>query len=988
MKIFVNVLACVGFGFLLAGCGGNDAEDPEGGVFPVDRTFVVFNPAIGELPIPNDLLFSGEAAADGTMFAGVDPSNPVVTGIDALDGNSVLSPFDVEFTGSLSKAQTLDAQSFVVENGIVVPNPNQNVFLLPLTFPSGDSLLQASADLNGDGSATSVEVPTFSEALAFQSAVAANDIESLAALATPKLRAELISLDGGVDNVVRITPLVPLDAKTKYLVVLTGLIDVADNPVFPNVAYETIRNPDSNLSGIAAGLAPLRPAVQSWEQLASGYFSFMQQVFDSVGLSQTAPTADDILMTLTFTTAGTTDVLTHIAAPETFFSASLTSGYKKAAIVNAVTGRYPLNGSAAGLNDPTDIAITQTLGFLLTSSVLPDNSPNPLFQSSIAAAIQSGADYASIAGNDATAAFVIQSAAAQAAIQVHDSGDQARGDAAPFVSIQAEAAGTVLALSGNNPAAVFPLPTPKPSRFFRVDPASTINPALVAPARVYQGQITLPQYTSSATGVDLVNERWQANEIIGQSIDAGRANPAGTTPPSDRTTYRYPFPAQVEEITVPLLSVLPDDATLANFGIAKPEQGWPVVIHIHGITSDRSSALPSANAMAFACVRPDLSGVTGLPCFATIAIDQPQHGLAPEGATVPGLFDASDPAAVLEPNLPIGDPEAPSEALVERHFGFTANAAAQPIPMNYELGLGRSGSLFINLSNFENVRDKLRQMVLDLLSLNASIPEMDVDGNGLADDLDFSRVYVIGNSLGGINGIPFVAVNNSDAVQTSVFSNLPKIQAAAMLNTGGGLPRLLTNSNAFAPTILQGLAAASDELTQGKSGFESYVSVFQGVLDSVDPMNFADMLADTNSDTGILLTEIIGNGTTEQPSDLTIPNAADALWGAQYGPLNRVLDNGFAIDGFPAPLAGTEPLIAQFGADKSAEATGDGDPNVLVSRFVEGSHGNVVSAGNAQAEPFSSAAVFSEMVSQFAIFFANNGTVSNSIVTNTSVVED
>ncbi len=975
---------------LLSGCSGDDADDQEveGGVLPADRTFIVFNPAFSQLPSPNDLLFAGEPAADGTMFAGNDPANPVIGGIDDLDGNSLLSPLEVSFTASLDANQTFDAASFVQVGEAVIPNPQQNVFLLPLTFPSGDGLLQASADIDNDGSAESLETPTFWEALQYQRAVAANDLATLSGLANPKVRAELVSLNGGSNNTLRIVPLEPLLPKTKYLVVVTRLNDANGNPVFLNPAYESIRDPGSNLAGVNPALVPLRPAVQGWEQLAQGYFGFMQSVFDSANVAGSAPAYDDILMTLTFTTAGVEDVLTSLAAPETFFDASLRSGYKKDAIVKLVTGVYTLDGAGNGLTSATDLAINQTLNFLLTSALLPGEQPNPLYNPVIAGAIAAGADYAALA-NDASAAFIMQSAAAQAAIQVHDSGDEAQGDAAPFIDIASEAAGTVLALSANDVQALFPVPRARDTRFFRVDPAAAINSALPAPALVYQGEIELAQYQAAPgeSGAELLTEAWTADPNIGAALDVARGQPQGTTPPSDKTTYRYPFPAEKATSRVPLLAVMPDATTLASFGVTKPEAGWPVVIALHGITTDRSTVLPTANAMAFACVAPDLSGPSGAPCFATVAIDQPLHGVSVGGSVVPGLFNASAPGADISANLPVGDPLAPSESLSERHFNFTADASAQPIPMDYDNNIGSSGSLFINLTNFANTRDRLRQAVLDLMNLNASLATMDIDGDGIANDIDTSRVYFIGTSLGGVDGIPFVAVNNSAAVQNSMFNNLPRVNSAAFLNTGGGLPRLLSNSPALGPRILGGLAAASDQLVAGASGLESYLNVFQGVLASVDPMNFAAFLSPSAADTGILLTEIIGDGSAAQPSDQTIPNAADTRWGAANGPLVANID-GLVINNLNAPLAGTEPLIAQFGAIKSADAVADGNEAVLVTRFIEGSHGTPVSAGNTDADPLSSAAVFAETVSQIVTLFAGDGLVAGSLVTNAEVVED
>ena len=970
---------------LTACSGGSDeSDDVTDGPARGEETRVVFNPSSSDLPVPNDLMFDRENP-DGTMNAGTDPANPVISGIDALDGNSVISPIDIAFSGSLDTAQELDTASFVVVGSSVIPNPNQNVFLLPLAYPSGDALVQAQADVDGDGSTESVEIPTFAEAMVYQRAVATADAATLMALATPTARADIISLDGGTNNVLRINPLEPLMPETKYLVVVTNDIQDANGyAVYPSHAYNFIRDPASPFDAddeTIDSLRALRTAISGWERLATGYFGFMQSVFDAAGVDATAPAPEDIVLSLTFTTGGTDTILKSIAAPETFFEKKFRTDFKQEAIAKLVAGTYNLSGDNSAMANVTDGAINSTLNFLLTSPTLPDTSPNPLYNASIAGAIAAGADYATIAA-DASAAFVMQTAAAEAAIQVHNSGDQMQGDLAPYVDIATQAAGTVVGLSGGNPAnvpAVFPSPAARPVTFFRVDDAAAINPALLAPAKVYQGEITLPYYQPTPAvgdGSSIKTSSWTpATYGAGENVVAA---------PSDKVTYRFPFPEKQEDVTVPLLAVLPDSTVV---GALKPATGWPVIIYVHGIRTDRSAALPMANAMAIACVDTTTGTPTGAPCFATVAIDQPLHGIAAEGSTVPGLTSATDPDSTLLPNVPAISPAAPSADLTERHFDFTADVQTNPIPMDYAADLGSSGSLFINLSNFTNARSNLQQMVLDLLNLNASLATMDIDGDGVANDIDPDRVYLIGHSLGAISGIPFIAVNNDPAIQDSPFNALPEVHAAALLNTGGGLPRLLVNSSSNAPTILQGLAAASDELTQGRSGLETYLNVFQGILDSVDAMSFAADLSAANSDTGILLTEIVGDGTADNPPDLTIPNAADTRWGEDKGPLRMVLDSGFVIEPFPAPLAGTEPLVGQFGAVATADA-GGADPAIMVTRFTDGSHGTPIAGSNTDADPYTSGAVFFEMVREIVTFFALDGVVPGSIVTDSSVVED
>ncbi|WP_045860516.1 MECDP-synthase [Teredinibacter purpureus] len=949
---------------LLNGCSNNDNELAEGEIAPAEKTYVIFSPGTSELPIPNDLLFASEPLADGTMYAGEAGGNPVVAGIDFLDGNSVLTPIDIAFSAPLDDSQILDATSFIAIDGAVIPNPNQNVFLLPLSYPGGDALLQTS--VNG----TSVEIPTFADAVAFQTGVATQNIALLGELAVPTARAELISLDGGSNNIIRINPLKPLMPETKYLVVLANIQDAMGNAVSSSIAYDFIRDPESNLADTS--LNGVRGAIQGWEQLASGYFGFMATVFEAASLPVEAPTAEDIIFTLTFTTGSTDSVLTSLAAPETFFEKSLRTGFKQDAIAKLVTGVYNVSGDNSAMTSVTDGAINSTINFLLTSPLLPDETPNALYNESIAGAVASGADFATIAA-DPTAAYIMQRAAAEAALSVHDSAAAELGDESPYVSISAQAMGTVQQLAAGAGApvnAIFPVPAPRANSFYRVDLASDLNALLSAPALVYQGQIALPIYQplpEGADGSNITSGNWIADTTIGFVIDAGLGNDAGTTPPSQMITHRYPFPAKQADVTIPLLAVLPEANTLASLGVTKPDAGWPVVINIPGITAERSTALPVADAMAFACINPETFAATGAPCFASITIDRPLHGIAAGGAFLSGLSSVTDPSVAIVPNI---EGATVSESITERHYDFTADATANAVPMDYSAEFGSSGSLFINLLHFAGTRDSLRQMALDLLNLNASLATMDVDGDG-EPDFDTSKVYVYGVSLGGIDAVNFTALNNQLAVLNSPFSSQPKIQAASVNVAGGNVTRLLVNSPSFAPTILGGLAAASEELVHGSSGLESYFNVFQGVVDSGDPANFASRLAkDGNS--SVLFSQVAG--------DVVIPNAADAMWGEGYGPLQMVTEAGFMIDNFPSPLASTEPMLAIAGAIKTADAAYTGEPVRLVSRYTEGDHGS-------PASPAASAATFFEILQQSITFFALDGIVPGSIVTNPNVIE-
>src|SRR5690606_5188813 len=129
--------------------------------------------------------------------------------------------------------------------------------------------------------------------------------------------------------------------------------------------------------------------------------------------------------------------------------------------------------------------------------------------------------------------------------------------------------------------------------------------------------------------------------------------------------------------------------------------------------------------------------------------------------------------------------------------------------------VGASGDLYINLQDFARTRDGMRQTVLDLMNLAASIGDMDINADGTKDDLNPDNVYFIGHSLGGIIGTTFVAVNNDPLVQT-YNPNLPEIKAAVLGNAGGGVVKLLENSPGIgALKILPGLKKANSTLVQG-----------------------------------------------------------------------------------------------------------------------------------------------------------------------------
>src|SRR5690606_12823924 len=115
-----------------------------------------------DLPFNTDLIFAQAAASDGTADLGA-PTDPVRAAVNALDGFSTSAYFDILIAGSVNPATVL---------------PNQTVFL--------------------------IEVET---ALNDQDALNPANISGLVGPAT--YDTQVVSLDGGTNNVIRIRPTVP-----------------------------------------------------------------------------------------------------------------------------------------------------------------------------------------------------------------------------------------------------------------------------------------------------------------------------------------------------------------------------------------------------------------------------------------------------------------------------------------------------------------------------------------------------------------------------------------------------------------------------------------------------------------------------------------------------------------------------------------------------------------------------------------------------------
>ncbi|MCD1648538.1 MECDP-synthase [Marinobacter adhaerens] len=809
-----------------------------------------------KFPINADLiLLLGATQSANYDFTGLSGgTSPADDAVNDLSGFSTSGAFTLKFDGSLSPVS--------VQAGATV-------FLLPVNVKDAvEGVPEALPNTNPSG---------IDQANPF-------DLASI-----PNFRADVVSIDGGSDNAIRIVPLEPLAEGQKYLVVATNNIVGADGqPIERSVQ-------DVNLADGVLGnpaLANVKSILQASDTLAN---AFLAQA-----IPQDTPKS---ALAYTFTTNSDTDVLRAMMAPAAF-------------------------GSALG----------QKVGFTAQLKAVRDNYPTLNF-SQLTTKLGEIAELA-------------------ADLQAGDI-DPSDLDAQELAAITALATVRPLTEPGDLQAAIgaeigdtLHLPVPRPSFFNAPEPATDLATIQVLAAdptnaianaaqqvQVSQGAIALPYFQSlpGETGAGIVTGSWSGSTSLeddlnenlapGQTIFSFLRDIDGTL----NVNGYFPFPEQNATTTVPVVVFQPvldgsaaqPASCVETNGAGKPEG---VTIFQHGITVDRSVSMLPAILLAQSA------------CQTVVAIDQPLHGLAgATNGTVAGLSPLDADALTTDVEAAIGllNPNDANQAAViaqlnalisadyigERHFGYTANASLQPVEA--PLADISSGSLFINPLNMMNSRDNLRQGVVDLLNVAASIQTFDLNKDFAPGDLAGVPVNFIGHSLGGISGTVFASLANDATLNATLngtyaqagvpLSNFtfPTLNSVVLHNTSGQVTRLIENSPAFSGQVLGGLANAG--VTQGTSDFESFFYVFQSISDAGDPVNFAKGLGASTSN--LLVTEVVG--------DTTVPNEANV------NPLSPA---------FSAPLTGTEPLMALLDLGAGGTNLADGaDLNLLQGEDISGS---------------------------------------------------
>ena len=406
---------------------------------------------------------------------------------------------------------------------------------------------------------------------------------------------------------------------------------------------------------------------------------------------------------------------------------------------------------------------------------------------------------------------------------------------------------------------------------------SQINPALPPIADVYMGTLEIPYYLDPA---DPQNGTWEGA-------------PFTAVPGAPTTTHlsRFnPVPVAKATLDIPLFVTVPN----AGSGQAKPAAGWPVVIFQHGLTGNRVQSVAIAGAYA-------------AQGFVVAAIDIPLHGVT------------NDPA---DPFLPFY--QGPAERTL--NIDLVNNATDEPGADGLD---DPSGSYIINLSSLLTSRDNLRQAAIDVVQLVTSLPNLDLDGDTIA-DVDGTRIHFSSLSLGGIVG----TVANAMPIPTvSAYLSAP----------GGGVANLLRESVVLGPEVNAGLAAASPLLQPGTTFYEQFFRDAQTAVDAGDPLNYIEAAVNARP---VVMSEVIG--------DVVVPNTATQRL-VNAAPFTKSNTAG------PNPVAAGAGRWVQFNA---------------------GSHGSLLSP---TAQPNPSLAATTEMQTHAASLVATGGTAF--VIANPAILE-
>ncbi len=506
-------------------------------------------------------------------------------------------------------------------------------------------------------------------------------------------------------------------------------------------------------------------------------------------------------------------------------------------------------------------------------------------------------------------------------------------------------------------------------------PGETINNTdprfIFKMARLYSGKVTLPYYlgvSDKDKPTAALSTRWQAacdsgamtasltpaqiagleakqtpemvlNDAKCKALSGGRLRDLGL----DKTRHltKFNMIPKVNALQTLDVQITVPDATLIN--MTKPAKGWPVVMLQHGINSCKENMLA-------------LSGALSAAGYATVAIDHPLHGS--RGFDTNGDGDKTD-ATDLNAS---GD-----------GCGYKAGN-----PITY-----------MNLSDLLVTRDNLRQSIADMLGLRLALNN--VAEAGL---IDGSDVQFVGHSLGAITGTSMVALANS-TLGSPLADGLFAIKSAGLAMPGGAIANFLLESTAFGNIIKSSIMLGSTALAPG---FKAFVDLQGGcaslttaaqlpicaakyvqpyLKDLTDRSQTATLatISATLSQFAFAAQTVIDASDPNNYAATAVANKTPMFVIEVAGGPNYVADHVIPNKVAAMPLAGTSPLAALLGA-KQVEATAGPKAveGALISRFVEGEHGTILSSASGTTPPQNAAVkANAEMQKQVASFIKSGG---------------
>ena len=243
-----------------------------------------------------------------------------------------------------------------------------------------------------------------------------------------------------------------------------------------------------------------------------------------------------------------------------------------------------------------------------------------------------------------------------------------------------------------------------------------------------------------------------------------------------------------------------------------------------------------------------------------ISVDFPFHGertacVESSLVAVPNFFPpALQPIVGFTDNLIWFPPCESGDAASCSPTGQCLDARGRPEPFSSFPILDlqpASGAAFLDTSDLPHIPDHFNQALTDLSTLTWSLQSANWE-NVLQQRIDPTQIYFVGQSLGSIIGVDWVA--GRDDVQRAVF-NVP----------GSNLVDLFRNSTYFKPQIDEYFRSIN--VAEGSFEQARLVSIATWLVDTVDPHSIGRVYKDREYPALIQMDRVDGN-----TGDIIIPN--------------------------------------------------------------------------------------------------------------------